>query len=278
MSSDVADPASGFRRLRIFCVALLLTAAVFARESVVFVGAHPDDSEGFAATAFLLRDKYDLHVVDLTRGERGLGRAGMLDGSTARIRVAEEQAACRFLGATPHFLCETNGCCHASRLAAEMLMSILRELKPRAIFTHWPVDGHSDHVQAMATVSFALDAFRREKWRAMSEPELYFYEVVPGETEQFPALYSVDVTKTMDLKTEMLRCYACQNADDSLVRTKIAQAGVRGAERLPPVRFAEVFTTFDGKRIPNGVLEGLPETAFARRTPAVPTSKDMSGV
>ena len=55
-------------------VALLaLGLAASAKEAVIFVGAHPDDSEGYAATAFLLRDTYDIHVVDLTRGELGLG-------------------------------------------------------------------------------------------------------------------------------------------------------------------------------------------------------------
>ena len=44
------------------------------KESIVFIDAHPDDAEGFGATAFLLRDKFDLHVVDLTHGELGLGR------------------------------------------------------------------------------------------------------------------------------------------------------------------------------------------------------------
>ena len=64
------------------------------REAVFLVGAHPDDTEGFAATAFLLRKTHDLHVIDLTRGELGLGMAGLKDGSTARIRMAEESAAC----------------------------------------------------------------------------------------------------------------------------------------------------------------------------------------
>ncbi len=46
-----------------------------SKEKIVFISAHPDDAEGFAATAFPLRDRYELHVVDLTHGELGLGRA-----------------------------------------------------------------------------------------------------------------------------------------------------------------------------------------------------------
>lgn len=90
------------------------------RERILFFGAHPDDSEGFAGAAFLLRDSHELHVVDLTRGERGLGPQGLADGSTGRIREQEERAACAFLGAEPHFLCEVNGDCHASAEAAKL--------------------------------------------------------------------------------------------------------------------------------------------------------------
>ena len=86
-----------------------LSLACMAKEAVVFVGAHPDDSEGFAATAFLLKDRYDIHVVDLTRGELGLGWPGFYDGSTAATRVAEERMACALLGATVHFLEEKDG-------------------------------------------------------------------------------------------------------------------------------------------------------------------------
>ena len=247
-------------------VVLSFALAAGAKESIVFVGAHPDDSEGFAGTAFLLREKYDLHIVDVTRGERGLGVEGMKDGSTGRIRVKEEENACRLLGATPHFLCEVNGSCHASAAAAEMLADILRRLKPRAIFTHWPVDGHPDHVQTAALVSAALYALKEDRPREIRDPEFYFYEVIPGETEQFPPLYSVDITSTMDLKTQMMRCYACQNDDDWLAQTKIRQAAERGAERVPPVAYAEVFTTFDGRPIPGGVLEEWGAPLVANRT------------
>ena len=253
---------SDMRMVAVVVAAVALSFSGMAREAIVFVGAHPDDTEGFAATAFLLRDKYDLHVVDLTRGERGLGAKGLADGSTGRIRVREEQEACRLLGATPHFLCEVNGRCHASAQAAAELTALLKEIRPKAVFSHWPVDKHSDHVQCAATVAFSLDElWVSENWR----PQFYFYEVLPGQTRNWSPIYSVDVTKTMDLKSAMLRKYACQNPDDSLVRAKVAQAERRGRERDPPCRYAETYTTFDGKPIKGGVLEELPETAILKR-------------
>ncbi|GAH72350.1 unnamed protein product, partial [marine sediment metagenome] len=42
-------------------------------ESVLFVVAHPDDlAYGMGGIAFLLRDKFDLHLVCATKGERGV--------------------------------------------------------------------------------------------------------------------------------------------------------------------------------------------------------------
>jgi len=224
-----------------------------AKESIVFVGAHPDDTEGFAATAFLLRERYDLHVVDLTRGENGLGLAGRLDGSTERIRMEEERKACALLGATPHFLHDVNGAAEMTRASVNALVHVFTNLNPVAVFTHWPVDYHPDHVQTAAAVGHALTISKLK-------PEFYFYEVVACETKQFPPLYSVDVSTTIDRKSALLRCYVCQNVGDSLAKAKVLQAAVRGKERRSPVAFAEVFTTFDGARITNGVLEKLTQT------------------
>ena len=225
------------------------------RPRVFFVGAHPDDSEGFAATAFLLRDKYEIHVIDLTRGELGLGWEGLKDGSTAKRRMAEEAAACAYLGATPHFLDEIDGDACAGAASVEKLAKLLKELKPVAVFTHWPVDTHSDHVQTAAVVRHATG---KAGWRG----ECYFFEVLRSQTRNFRPLYSVDVSATIANKAEMLRKYVCQNENDGLVKEKVAQAKVRGSERVPKCAAAEVFTTYDGNRIENGVLERLAETAL----------------
>lgn len=240
-----------------FCCAAFTLSA---KEAVVFVGAHPDDTEGFAATAFLLRDKYDIHIVDLTRGERGLGMEGLYDGSTGIIRVREEIAACKLLGATPHFLHEVNGWAYASESSVHTLTKIFAKLKPIAVFTHWPVDTHPDHVLCAGVVSRALeDANLRD------DPQRYFFEVEQCETRNYVPLYYVDVTSTISNKVELIRCYACQNKDDKLAQLKVKEAQWRGAQRSPAVAYAETFTTFDGKPIKDGVIESLPETAIVGR-------------
>lgn len=229
-----------------------------AKDALFFVGAHPDDSEGYAATAFLLREKYDIHVIDLTRGEMGLGRPGFIDGSTAERRMKEEAAACAFLGATPHFLDEIDGFAAAGQASVDRLAGLIEHFKPVAIFTHWPVDGHVDHVQ---TAAVTRNAIRKAGWRG----EFYFFEVSLSQTRNYAPLYFVDVTKTLDSKLKMLRCYPCQNERDGMAQANAMRARHRGAAR--GVAAAETFTTFDGRRIPGGILEKLPETLpFGPRT------------
>ena len=73
-------------------LAALMTAVFaagtsLAAEKVIFLGAHPDDSEGYAGTAFLLAKNYEIHMVDLTRGELGLGRQADNDLLWKDVRV-----------------------------------------------------------------------------------------------------------------------------------------------------------------------------------------------
>jgi len=230
------------------CCWAVLAAEAPKKEAIFFVGAHPDDSEGFAATAFLLRDKYDIHVIDLTRGELGLGMDGYRDGSTAKRRAAEEEAACRYLGATPHFLAEVDGFACAGKPSVEMLTKLIDDQKPRAVFTHWPVDTHADHVQ---TAAVTLNALRFAKHK----PERYFFEVMIGQTMNFRPTYYIDVTSTISNKVGMLKHYVCQGGETYLWKDNWDRAKLHGKEC--GFEFAEMFATFDGKPIEGGVLGPL---------------------
>lgn len=72
-------------------------------DAIVFVVAHPDDvAYGMGGTATLLKDKYHLHVVCATRGDRG--KKGTSMAETSALREKEEIAACKQLGAELTFL------------------------------------------------------------------------------------------------------------------------------------------------------------------------------
>ena len=188
------------------------------RETIVFSGGHPDDLIGSLGLALLLKDRFDLHVVDLTRGEAGWG--GHSYEETARVRTAEEEAVCAALGATPHFLGEIDADAYAGRETCARAAELFRALRPRAVIAHWPLDVHADHIMSTAATIKALKL-------AGLDPEVYFFE----ETFQsmfFPAIHYVDVSSVFERKVELIRLYACQNGGDGLVRNKTEDAVFRG--------------------------------------------------
>ena len=243
-----------------------LAMSACGRESLLFVSAHPDDTDGFAATALLLKDKFDIHVVDMTHGVYDLGEKGVFDDPRVPGRMKEEFAACSYAGFTPHFLSESDADACASDKSATQLAEIIRKVKPRAVFTHWPIDRHADHVQCAALVARALVRAGRAPAPGQKMPpdaaERYFFEEWMTQTLNFTPLYSVDVSKVMTNKVEMLRLYKGQNPGNMLAKLSLERASLRGSQHVPPCRHAEVFTSYDGKPVPGGVLEKLKETVI----------------
>ncbi len=242
--------------VRILAVAMAMAACVHGKEAILFLSAHPDDTDGFAGTAYLLKDKYDVHVVDLTRGERGLGQAGQDDASTGYRRTQEEIRAQAYCGTTLHFLKEVDGSAAAGDRPVYELMKILLEIKPKAVFTHWPIDNHVDHAQCSALMANALR-------KSGLKPERYFFEEWMRQTRNMVPTYYVDISGVFKHKLKILSFYECQNKNNYLLRMTEKRARWRGKQRVPAVEFAEPFTTWDGRPIKGGVLESLVETAVA---------------
>ena len=176
--------------------AAFLCAAAFAKETVVIVPAHPDDLISSIGFCLLARDRFDVHVVDFTHGERGLGQKAFEDGSCRKIRMAEEESVCR-------------------RLA-----EIIKELKPRAVFAHWPVDIHTDHVMAGA-------AALRAVFLSGLKPEVYFFDEVYQAKCFIPDRY-LDITDVFERKYEILRMYKCQYRDGGIEHRQKACDKVNG--------------------------------------------------
>ena len=223
----------------------LHAAAKPGRETVVYVAAHPDDLGGSIGTMIRLAEKYDVHVIDYTHGERGLGEKGYRDGTTAKTRMAEEEEVCRRIGATLHWCDEIDGEASADRATVERLASLYRVLKPRALFVHWPVDTHMDHVMSAAA---ALDATRL----AGISPEIYFHEQ-DIQSRGFRPDYWVNVTALAERQRELISLWKCQNgpqmAERKLQTTKTNALRIR-TEWDEDARY-ECFAVFPGT-VPTG--------------------------
>jgi len=190
--------------------------------SILAVFAHPDDvADGMGGAALLLKDKFDLHLVCATKGERGL--PGRSPDETAAIREKEEQKESEFLGANLSFL---------GRIDAELIVDaetcrrtadIVRKTNPVAVFTLWPVDNHPDH----AAVS---EIARRAVLMAGSPAEIVYFEAGEDQTELFTPTVYLDISGVMEKKLELVRCHECQNPDNRLAQHSLRKASRRGKE------------------------------------------------
>ena len=112
------------RKSMMAAVAACMVCAAAAKDRIVVVPAHPDDLIPCFGTCLLSKDIFEWHVIEFTHGERGLGADAFKDGSCKKIRMAEESAVCKELGATLHWLDEIDGEAYACRETCERLAAL----------------------------------------------------------------------------------------------------------------------------------------------------------
>jgi len=201
-------------------------------DTIVSLFAHPDDeANGLGGTLWLLKDRYRIVLLCLTRGERGLSPGHVeVEPATARLREAEMRASAALLGAEVRFLDRIDGEVFADRAICEQVAGILRELRPVLVFGMWPLDRHPDHAAAseIARKAMRLAAYDGEFW--MHEEGIH-------QTTAFEPDLCVDISRVVEAKNRLIRCHACQNADDRMVlemeklnRFRGSKAGCQSAE------------------------------------------------
>ena len=117
----------------LFSFSALMSGVALAKEVAVVVAAHPDDLVSCAGAALLLSEKYELHLVDTTHGERGLGEEGYRDGSCRALRIKEEEKACSLVGAKLHWLEEIDGEASAGVETVMKFEDLFKTLRPRVV-------------------------------------------------------------------------------------------------------------------------------------------------
>jgi len=184
------------------------------------IGAHPDDIEIFMSGTLLLLAEagYEIHYLNVANGCCG---TTLYDRDTiARMRREEAQAAAAMLGATFHeSLCNDLEIFYdqptLSRLAA-----VIREVAPRIILTHPPVDYMEDHTNTCRLVVSAAFArgmpnFPTNPPRAPSAQAVTIYHAqpfwnqTPMREKVEPELY-VNVTDVEERKVAALACHVSQ--------------------------------------------------------------------
>ncbi len=196
------------------CFLITLAWPWFAHSSektnrnMLIITCHPDDWEiGMAGTAYLLKDKFHIHVVIASDGELGntWNTTGKPDPEIGALRVEHSAKSAEKIHAPNHFLKMKDGGVYADEKAVNQLVGLLKEIDPAIIFLHWPLD-KPDHAAASTMATMAL-----AKTGLMYNREIYFFEV--GKLDYFtPSIY-VDITPVWDTKREVVKIHERFNDD-----------------------------------------------------------------
>jgi len=163
---------------------------------VLFTGAHPDDIEsGTGGCMARLKDLgHEVHGLSFTDGQVGYYEKDKTPEEVGAMRRSEMLAASRILGYIPHFAGHMDGSLCAGPGEIKSFLSLLEEISPEMLFSHWPVDTHPDH---RASASIALSAWLKYK----GKDAFYYYEVLTGrQTHCFNPVSYVDIEKYEGLK------------------------------------------------------------------------------
>lgn len=208
---------------------------------VLALGAHPDDVEFFAGgTLWLLSQKgYDVWIVSMTSGECGSRTVGPVEISDIRILEAERGA--NELGAQYETLGIQDGCLSNDLETVKIVVSLIRRIRPKIIFTHPPVDYMEDHTHTSQLVHWAVPEsthpnFPIEKGDPIlrQKPHVYHFdpEGLTTPDGQFARVNTiVDVSSDFGRKLSAISAHESQNGPDGLlVKSAQLDATVRGRQ------------------------------------------------
>lgn len=205
---------------------------------IIAVGAHPDDVEIAcgATLAKLTKQGYRVGIVDLTDGEPTPNSPG------PEVRRQEALEAAKTLGIETRIQLDLPNRklfdCFESRIE---LAKIFRRYQPKLVlgFGAKTPMASPDHWQAMQITDAAIFYSRLCKWDEYFDElpvhaiqrHLYFrLAVEPDTIPELSHHLTVDVTETLDLKIEAVRCYQTQFAHKPAIIERIrAAATVTGA-------------------------------------------------
>ena len=209
------------------------------------VCAHPDDAELImgGTIAREVAAGRTVALVDLTRGEsrqpRHAGDAGGGGGGGGARSSASATAS--------RSTCPTRASTAGSIEQRDVIVAVLRRLRPAiVILQHW-LQRHPDHAAASRLVYQASLRGRPHELpararRSAFRPRKLVYAVTMTETTEVPPTFVVDVTATFDQKMKAIRAFdsqfvaAAERAGDAALRLLPGRGGAGRAPARPAHR------------------------------------------
>jgi LmbE family N-acetylglucosaminyl deacetylase len=165
----------------------------------------------------------------LTRGEAYNDKQSF--AKSAELRTKEAETSCKVLKATPLFAGQIDGNTELTKQKNEETTKLILSQKPDIVFTHWPLDAHTDYqVAGLLTLTVWV--------RSNKQFHLYFYEVNTGsETMAFTPTDYVDISDVRATKKAAMFAHQTQEPEEiyaSFFKTmeefRGLEAGVSAAE------------------------------------------------
>lgn len=191
---------------------------------ILAIHAHPDDVEILCSgTLALLKEKgCEIVIATMTAGDKG--SAVMGPEEIAKVRRAEAKQAADMLGAEYMCLEFKDLCIDTNDANRKRVTECLRRSRPDIVITAPPVDYMNDHEATSRLVrdacfSASVPNYPTEQWDpapiTKKIPQLYYCDPIEGVDwfgEPVPYDFIVDVSKTFQLKIDMLACHESQRA------------------------------------------------------------------
>jgi len=221
---------------------------------VLAIGCHPDDLEVncFGTLARYIQRGDDVFVCNVANG--CMGHMKILPKKLVSIRMKEAEKAVKVIGAREYFNLGVNDLEVVSydKELINKTIDIIRYTKPDVIITQAANDYMRDHNEVHELVFNAgfMSSIPHYKTKHPVHPiipSIYFME--PSAGNAFIPTDYVDITETIELKLEALKCHKSQldwlmeHVGKDILKTTRANATFRG--RLCSVSYAEAFLRCD---------------------------------
>jgi LmbE family N-acetylglucosaminyl deacetylase/CheY-like chemotaxis protein len=198
-------------------------ARLASRQSVLAIGAHPDDVEIGAAGALLAHRAMgnEISILTLSRGARG--------GSGA-TRAEESETAARVLGATLFLDDLQDTSISESDPTISVIGRVVEAVQPTAIYTHSFHDVHQDHRNTYRAVMVAVRDVGR----------VYCFQS-PSATVDFRPTRFVNIDDYVQRKLEAIDAFASQVEMRAYLDPDLIRSTARYWSRFGGGRYAEAF-------------------------------------
>ena len=197
------------------------------------IGAHPDDDDFGAGATSALWAKQGKKIVwvVMTDGAEGSEVPSLVDTELMLAREQEQRMACEVLGVKAvEFLRFPDGHLTNSEAARKAIVRLIRQYRPRVVFTHDPTQhfyapdpdekpkdtAYLNHPDHRATGNIVLDAIFPAVGNPRAYRELLAEGLPPYQVHELYLFFTgqdntyIDISETIELKAKGLQCHVTQ--------------------------------------------------------------------